>query len=146
MERREFLIGLGAAAAVISVSQGFAQSTSAPGVEQMHAPKYKALAESCSHSVAAGEDCLRHCFGMLSMNDTSMVGCTKSIYDMVAVCGALQSLAAVNSPHTPTLAKAVADICGACQKQCEKFPNILECKACAQACESCTDECRKVAT
>ena len=60
MERREFLIGLGAAAAIISASQGFAQSRGAPGAEQMHAPKYKALAEFCSHSVAAGEDCLRH--------------------------------------------------------------------------------------
>lgn len=145
MERREFLIGLGAAATAVSVSQVLAQGAPASGMQGMHGPKYKALEESTAHCVATGGGCLRHCFGMLSMGDTSMAGCTKAAYDMVTGCTALHSLAAVNSPHTPALARAQADICTACQKECEKFPNVPECKACGEACDNCAQECRKVA-
>jgi Cys-rich four helix bundle protein (predicted Tat secretion target) len=145
MKRREFLVGLGAAAAVASASQVLAQGAPASGMEGMHAPKYKALEESTAHCVGTGDDCLRHCFGMMSMGDASMVGCTKAAYDMVAGCTALHSLAAVNSPHTPALAKAVADMCAGCQKECEKYPNIPECKACGESCANCAQECSKVA-
>jgi Cys-rich four helix bundle protein (predicted Tat secretion target) len=147
MKRREFLAVAGTAAAVASASQVFAQAgggEAEAGGEHMHPPKYKALEESSSRCVATGDDCLRHCFGMLSMNDTSMAGCTKAAYDLVNACGTLQALAAVNSPHTPALAKAVADICTSCQKECEKFPKITECKTCGEACKTCAEECRKV--
>ena len=128
-----------------SASQAFAQSAGAAEGEQGHSPKYKALEESSSRCVATGDDCLRHCFGMLSMNDTKMIDCTKAVYELVAACAALRTLAAVNSPHTPALAKAVADVCVACHKQCEKYPSIPECKACGEACEKCSDRCKKIA-
>jgi hypothetical protein len=38
----------------------------------------------------------------------------------------------------------VGEICVACQKECEKFPNIAECTACGAACKTCAEECRKV--
>jgi len=147
MERREFLTAVGTAAAVLSASQAIAQ-TAGGGMEpggDMHPPKYKALEESSAHCVATGNDCLRHCYGMLSMKDTSMAACTKSVHDLIAACAALQSLAAVNSPHTAILAKAVGMICTDCQKECEKFPQISECKACGESCKACADECRKLA-
>jgi Cys-rich four helix bundle protein (predicted Tat secretion target) len=81
---------------------------------------------------------------MLAMNDVSMAGCTNSAYQLVAACSALHSLAAVNSPRLPAFAKVVGDICSDCQKECEKFPNIAECKACGDACKACAEECRKV--
>jgi Cys-rich four helix bundle protein (predicted Tat secretion target) len=97
----------------------------------MHPPKYKALEESSGRCVATGNDCLRHCLGMLSMKDVSMAGCTDSAYQLVADCNALYTLAAtlaaVNSAHLPGFAKAVGEVCVACQKECEKFPNIAEC-------------------
>jgi Cys-rich four helix bundle protein (predicted Tat secretion target) len=141
MERREFIATVGAVAAIASASQALAQSTAGGS---MHPPKYKALEESSSRCVATGNDCLRHCLGMLSMNDVSMAGCTNSAYQLVAACGALQSLAAVNSAHLPAFAKAVGDICTACQKECEKFPDVAECKACGAECKACAEECRKV--
>ena len=61
---------------------------------------------------------------MLAMKDTSMAGCTNSSYQMIAACGALQTLAAVNSPHVPAFAKVVAQMCEDCQKECEKFPML----------------------
>lgn len=147
MERREFITALGTAAAMASASKAFAQAAGGgmEAGEDMHPPKYKALEEAAGKCVATGNDCLRHCFGMFSMKDTSMAACTKEAYDLVAACAALQSLAAVNSPHTAILAKAVGTVCTDCQKECEKFPRVTECKACGEACKTCAEECRKLA-
>jgi Cys-rich four helix bundle protein (predicted Tat secretion target) len=144
MERREFMTTLGAAAAVLSAMPARAEEA-ASGVHHMHPPKYKALSDAAGKCVLEGDNCLRHCFGMLSMNDSSMAGCTKASYDLVAACGALEKLAAVNSAFTPALAKTVADVCIACKKECDKFPQYTECKACGDACQACADECHKAA-
>ncbi len=143
MQRREFLAAAGTAAALAAAANGSAFAEMA--AEPMHPAKFKALEESSSHCVASGNDCLRHCFGMLSMKDSSMAGCTDAAYQLVAACGALQTLAAVNSPHTGHFAKVVEMICSDCQKECEKFPDIAECKACGESCKACAAECRKVA-
>ncbi len=146
MERREFVTALGAAAAAMSVSQAFAKDGDdkmAAPMQHMHPPKYKALMETSAKCVSTGNECLRHCFGMLSMNDSSMAECTKASYDLVAACGALEVLAAVNSPFTPALAKTVADVCMACKKECDKFPQYAECTDCGTACKACAEECRK---
>jgi Cys-rich four helix bundle protein (predicted Tat secretion target) len=111
----------------------------------MHPPKFKALEESAGHCVATGKDCLRHCLAMYKMKDTSMSDCADSAYQLVAACAALQTLAADNSEHTGHLAKVVAMICRDCQKECEKFPKVAECKACGESCKACAAECDKVA-
>ncbi len=141
MDRREFIAAAGTVAAVASASQAFAQT----GEEPMHPPKYKALEETSSHCVATGNDCLRHCLGMYAMKDTSMAGCADKAFQLIAACAALQTLAAVNSEHTGHFAKAVEMICTDCQKECEKFPKIAECKACGESCKACAEQCRKVA-
>lgn len=144
MERREFVAAVGAAAALSATRALAEDQTTNPHAEHMHGPKYHALMKTSADCVSTGNECLRHCFGMLSMNDTSMAGCTKAVYDLVAACAALESLAAVNSPFTPTLAKAVGDVCVACKKECDRFPRITECNACGDACKACAEECRKV--
>ena len=141
MERRDFMAVAVATAAIGVASQAMAQGADSTS---MHPPKFKALKESSARCVATGADCMRHCLGMLSMKDTSMAGCTDSAYQVVAACGALQTLAAVNSTHIPAFAKAVADICVACQRECDKFPDVAECKACGAACKTCAEECHKV--
>ncbi len=144
MERREFMATIGAAAAALSVSSALAEEGMGAGaMKHMHPPKYKALMEAAAKCVSTGNECLRHCFGMLAMNDTSMADCTKTSFDLVAACGALETMSAVNSPFTPALAKTVADVCMACKKECDKFPQYAECKACGDACKECADECRK---
>jgi Cys-rich four helix bundle protein (predicted Tat secretion target) len=143
MERREFMTTLGAVAAAASVSSAYAEE-SGKAVHH-HPPKYKALSEATAKCVVEGNNCLRHCFGMLSMEDASMAECTKASYDLVAACGALEVLAAVNSTFTPSLAKTVAEICLACKKECDKFPQYAECTACGAACKACADECHKIA-
>ena len=145
MERRDLVLALGLAAASGAATQAAAQGAGAGPAASMHPAKYKALVEATAKCVGTGKDCLRHCFGMLAMNDTSMSGCADSAYQVVAACDALQSLAAVNSTHVPPLARAVADICVSCQRECEKFPNVAECKACGDACRACAEECRRAA-
>jgi Cys-rich four helix bundle protein (predicted Tat secretion target) len=145
MDRRQFLIGVGAAAALASTPAVYAENNPSPMGAEMHGPMYAVLQKSTAHCVTTGEDCLRHCFGMLSMNDTSMAGCIKTSYDMVTACTALQSLADVNSSHVPALARAVAAICLDCQKQCEKFSDVTECKACAESCAVTIKECQRLA-
>jgi Cys-rich four helix bundle protein (predicted Tat secretion target) len=116
------------------------------GSEEMHPPKYKALEDSASKCVVTGNDCLRHCYGMFSMKDTSMAACANAAFQLVAACAALSSLAAVNSEHTGHLAKTVEMICNDCKKECDKFPKITECTDCGDACKACADECQKIAT
>ena len=74
-----------------------------------------------------------------------MSECADAAYQLVAACNALQTLAADNSEHTGDLAKVVAMICRDCQKECEKFPKVAECKACGESCKACAAECDKVA-
>ena len=54
--------------------------------EEMHPPKYKALEDSAAKCVVTGNDCLRHCYGMFSMKDTSMAACANAAFQLVAAC------------------------------------------------------------
>jgi Cys-rich four helix bundle protein (predicted Tat secretion target) len=150
VDRREFIAAAGTVAAAASASQAFAQIAEEPMMQMaeepmMHPPKYKALEEATAHCVATGNDCLRHCLGMYSMKDTSMAGCANTAFQLVAACAALQTLAAVNSEHTGHFANVVEMICKDCQKECEKWPRVAECKTCGESCKACAEECRKVA-
>jgi Cys-rich four helix bundle protein (predicted Tat secretion target) len=146
MDRREFIAAAGTVAAVASTSQAFAQMAAEEAEEpMMHSPKYTSLEKAAAHCVATGNDCLRHCLGMYKMKDTSMAGCADTAFQLVAACGALAALAAVNSEHTGHLAKAVAMVCRDCQKECEKYPKVAECKACGDSCKACAAECDKAA-
>jgi Cys-rich four helix bundle protein (predicted Tat secretion target) len=149
MQRREFIAAVGTATALATSSRVFAQAGPAQtgagaAMEEMHPPMYKALEKASADCAVTGSDCLRHCFGMFAMRDTSMAACSNAAYQLVAACSALTTLASVNSPHVPALAKTVAAICDDCKKECDKFPKIAECTACGEACKKCADECRKV--
>jgi Cys-rich four helix bundle protein (predicted Tat secretion target) len=143
----KFIATLGGAAAVVSVSSVKAEDSAnaAARVHHHHPPKYKALSDASGKCVVDGNNCLRHCFGMLSMNDASMADCTKASYEVVAACSALEALASVNSPSTPAFAKVVTDICLACKKECDKFPQYAECKDMGASCLACAEECKKIA-
>jgi Cys-rich four helix bundle protein (predicted Tat secretion target) len=141
MRRRELIAAVGGLAVASSLTVADAQSGG-----EMHPPKYKALEESTSKCVATGEDCLRHCLAMMSMKDTSMATCANMVVQLVAACGALQTLASVNSTFTPGFAKEVGAVCTACEKECRRFyDKYTVCKACADACKACGDDCRNVA-
>lgn len=143
MERRDFIATLGAVAAAATVSS--ARAEEGKKVAHHHPPKYKALSDAAAKCVLEGNNCLRHCFGMLSMDDSSMAECTKATFETIAACAALESLSSVNSNFTPAMAKVVAGVCDACKKECDKFPEVAECNAMGAACKTCADECKKIA-
>lgn len=143
MERREFISTLGAGAiGLAAAGQAFAEEAGMPG---MHPAKYPALQAASLHCIQTANDCLRHCIGMLAMKDYSMTGCINTAYQVATACTALQALAAVNSPAVPAFAKAVALVNDACRRECEKYPDVAECTACAEACKANAEECGKVA-
>jgi Cys-rich four helix bundle protein (predicted Tat secretion target) len=144
MERREFLAALGAGTVALTAAAPALGQPSGMAMD-MHPPKYPALEESALHCVMTSNDCLRHCIGMLAMKDYAMTGCINTAYQVTVACSALHALAAVNSPAVPAFAKAVAEVNAACQKECEKYPDVAECKACAEACKANAEECGKVA-
>jgi Cys-rich four helix bundle protein (predicted Tat secretion target) len=140
MQRREFITAAGTIAAVVAAAgQASAQMDQA----MVHGPKYKSLAQLAGHCVGTGEDCLRHCFEMFSMKDTSMTACATSVSDLVTACRALEALASANSPFVPAFAVVVEKVCLDCKKKCDEYPKIAECVACADACVKCAEACRK---
>lgn len=155
MERRNFITALGAAAGLASMAAAHAQAAEhdhdhghdhgAAGAHPDHATPFAALKAASAHCVSTGNDCLGHCFSMLAMKDTSMAACMRATYDLVHACAALETLAAVNSPHTRAMARAVAEVCAACETECAKFPDIAACRACRDSCRTCAAECRKTA-
>jgi len=138
MDRREFIAAAGTVAAMASASHAFAQAEA-----EMHPGKYGSLEKTSIECVATGNDCLRHCLGMYKMKDASMGDCADAAYQLVAGCGALAALAAVNSAHTGHFAKVVEMLCNDCKKECDKYPNVGVCKTCGDGCKACADECRK---
>lgn len=146
MERREFMTAMGAVAALAASSAAVAEEAKKGGAPaHHHPPKYKGVSEASAKCVEAGNNCLRHCFGMLSMGDASMAACTQATYEVIAACGALDALAATNSLYAPALAKVVAEVCEACKKECDKFPDVAECVTMGAACKTCAEECHKIA-
>jgi Cys-rich four helix bundle protein (predicted Tat secretion target) len=142
MKRREFITAAGSASVLFQATSANAQK---PNMEDMHPAKYKALEASTLQCIAAGEDCMRHSLSMIAMNDTSMAGVANSVTQLLAVCRALLTLAALNSPFTVEMAKTTADVCGAAEKECRKYyDKYPECKACADACKACAADCLKV--
>lgn len=73
--------------------------------EHNHPTKYKSLAESSSKRVLDGENNFRHCYGMVSMGDTTIANCIILTNDKIAACRALEALAEADSHHTVAMAK-----------------------------------------
>jgi Cys-rich four helix bundle protein (predicted Tat secretion target) len=145
MERRESMTTLGAAAAVLSAMPALAEGAK-PGAQHMHPPKYKTLSDAAGKCLVDGDYCLGHCFGMRSMNDASLAGCSTASFDVIAGCRALETLAAVNSAAVSSLVKVTADICLACKKECDKFPQYCYCLAIGESCKACAEEGKTAAS
>ena len=139
MNRRQVLSGVGfLAAATATVEQ--ARSQSAAGVPNI------ALAATAGACVSKGQLCLSHCLDMLATGDKSMAACSKTAHEMLAVCGAMLSLAAQGAPSLPRFAAVCLDVCRRCEAECRKHAQHTPCKDCATACAACQVECKKIAS
>lgn len=109
-------------------------------------------AEMKKASVAAlrcavlGETCLEHCIRSLSSGSTMMAECAKSVQQMIALCRAVASLAAMGSPFAKEVAAVCARACAECRSVCEKHAgHHVECKECAESCAECETLCLALA-
>jgi Cys-rich four helix bundle protein (predicted Tat secretion target) len=107
--------------------------------------KYQALADATSDCVAKGQACIAHCLVLLGDGGKEMGACAKAVNQMLALCGALQSLANQQSNLVPALAKTALEACQLCEKECRKHENHhATCKACAESCAACIKQCKSV--
>lgn len=150
MNRREVLGTL----AAVSVA-GFASQARSEHEHEHHAndasaptptvKSYEAVRAAAAGCVSKGQVCLAHCIRLLSQGETSMDKCAVAVNQMLALCGALQNLAAQGSQLTPALAKVALDGCTQCAEACK--PHIehhAECNACYESCQECIKQCKEL--
>lgn len=143
MNRREALLSGAALAAATFV--GYAKA--AEMEHHHHAAMVNAgLVAAAADCIQKGQVCLSHCLQLLGQGDKEMAACAKSVNQMLALCGALQSLANQESAYLPQLAKIAMDACNQCEDECKKHADKHEaCKACGESCNACAKECKKIA-
>lgn len=109
--------------------------------------RYQAILEAAGACVAKGQACLAHCLVLLGGGDKSLGDCAQAVNQMLAACGALQSLAAQASPLVGSMAKVALDGCKDCQKACRPHAaKHAECKSCMESCAECIKQCEALAT
>lgn len=150
MNRRQFIGGTAAislaAATTLANAHGHHDHGSHSHAANSTDNAYEAARKTAGHCVAAGQVCLTHCITLLSKGDTSMKDCAAAVNQMLALCGAMQNLAAQNSRLTPSLAKVCIEACKQCAAACQKHAaHHAECKACYESCTDCIKECEKIA-
>ena len=146
MDRRELL----QSAAAITLAAVAVSASAAEDHSHHHdhgsRSKYQGLIAATGDCVAKGEACLAHCLVLLGDGDKTMAGCSKAVNQMLALCGALQNLAAQGSRLTPGLAKVALDACTECENECKKHEDKhAECKACRESCTECIKQCKAIA-
>lgn len=145
MNRRELLLGSVALASASIIGKTFAAE------EHEHHHHHEGtvnegLISATSDCVQKGEICLSHCLVLLGQGDQAMASCAQSVNQMLAVCGALQQLAAQESVFLPNQAKIAMDVCKHCEDECKKHADMHEaCKACMEGCTACYKACKKIA-
>ena len=151
MNRRQFLNGtaavsLAAAASFARAHDHHDHSAHNHAMPAASADTYAAVRAAAAHCVEAGQICLTHCLTLLGQGDTSMKDCAAGVNQMLALCGALQNLAAQKSALTPSLAKVCIEACKQCSAACKLHAgHHAECKACYESCLACIKECEKIA-
>lgn len=146
MKRRDLLLSLGP---LFLATKSFASSSQ----HQHHLNKadhnpYALLLLALDNCQLQGKECRQHCLMMMQKGDTSMVKCYQSVEDMLALTGALSSIARQGTMAKSTFKKLVAtckEACAACVKECETHANkMVECKNCMEACQDCIKTCEKL--
>ncbi|SEQ85542.1 twin-arginine translocation signal/Cys-rich four helix bundle protein [Solimonas aquatica] len=150
MQRRKFLTAATAAVASSVISAAWAEDKM-PDEAGMHhhhhmAEAYPPIAATAADCIKTGQVCIDHCLSLLGQGDTSIVGCARSVQQMLPICAALQQLAVQKSAYLPAMAKVALQACRDCEKECRKHADKHpQCKACAESCLACAKECEKLA-
>jgi len=140
MQRRDFTLGLFAAAAAASgLAHAGKDKASKPLVadhpDHHGTGRYAALAQAFASCAATATECVSHCQRLLAEGDTMMGDCLRTALACDAICPAVARLARLESDQAPAFAKAAIPSMQACMDACK--PHIEHhafCKACFEAC------------
>lgn len=147
MDRRELLQSAAAFTLAAMATSVSAAEDHNHHQDQGSRSKFQGLIAATGDCVAKGQACLAHCLVLLGDGDKTMADCAKAVNQMLALCGALQNLAAQNSKLTPGLAKVALDACTECERECKRHEDRhAECKACRESCTECIKQCKAIAT
>jgi Cys-rich four helix bundle protein (predicted Tat secretion target) len=149
MNRRELLIGAAAMATTAVSSKAFASEHQHNHAAMVHehttSTRNEKLIAAAADCVLKANICLQHCIVLLGEGDKTMAACAQSSSQVIAMCTALEQMAAAESKHLPQLAKVCMDVCKACEEECKKTEKHPECKACKESCAACYKECKAIA-
>ena len=150
IERRTILKGAGALGlgAVVSTLAGNLAGVSpafAAGAGHQHhgGSSYKAMADAVNACVNQGNACAAHCLEVIKSGDLTIADCMASVQETAAFSATLAYMTAVNSKHLNAMCELAIEVCGDCQKQCEKHSKHASCKAYAEACAACVKACKE---
>lgn len=144
MNRRESFMGAGATLLAVAQASAWAEDMPHDHSHMHHGSPSQSLLAATSDCVAKGQACLAHCLVLLADGDKQMAACAQSVNQTIALCNALESLAAQASVLTAAQARVTLQACEACEKECRKHEQHAQCKACAESCVDCIRECKAV--
>ncbi len=146
MNRRELLLGVAGLAAAATAGSVFADEVHA-GHEHHHGMSMRndSLIDAATDCQLKASICLQHCIVSLGQGEKELAACAQSASQVIAMCAALQQMAAAQSKYLPQLAKVAMSVCKDCEEECKKTQKHPECKACMDACVACYKECQKIA-
>jgi Cys-rich four helix bundle protein (predicted Tat secretion target) len=147
------LVGLGAvaitagvASAAEKINETAPASAHAGHSADMGPHKNQALIDAADDCSKKGSLCINHCLMSFAAKDTTLAVCAKSVTEVIAICNALVTVAAVESRNLSALARAAMSFCKDCEDECRKHEKThATCKECADACAKCLVECKKLA-
>lgn len=145
MNRRDSLIGAGAALFAAVQTSALAAEAVHDHSHMHHEAPLQGLLTATADCVVKAQSCLAHCLVLLGDGDKVMAECAKTVNQTIAMCSALQALAAQQSKLVPAMAKLTLEACQICEKECRKHEKHAECKACAESCAACAKECKAIA-
>ena len=147
MNKREWMANSAVLALAAVAGKASAQAAAPHAHHHMAGPgPNAALMAAAADCPGKRQICLSHCLDLLAGGEKDMLGCGKAVNETIAICVALQALAAQDAKGLKTFAKLAEATCLACEKECRKHETKhKECKDCADSCVECAKQCKAIA-
>jgi len=135
MSRRDMLLGLGAAAATIALSDS--TMAAMPGHDHSkHSAQQPKVLDATNNCTDKGTRCISHCLVAWNEGDLELAACAKKVNEMNAICDGFAKLLSANSHHAKAYSQICKSVCEECARECRKHDEHIECRECAEACEA----------
>ena len=135
INRRDLLLGLGAAAA--SMTYAGTAVAAMPGHDHSkHSARQPKVLDAVNDCVDKGTRCISHCLVAWTESDLELADCAKKVNEMNAICDGFSKILAANSSHVKDYAIICKAVCNECSEECSKHDKHIECRQCAEACDA----------